>query len=124
MITRFLSTPPHTLGTVKPAFSARSMNWTGDVGGVVAAASTRNRSPSLHSGVVSVSSKPVPRTKSEDPRKRRRGTIICWFDYREPRLTGSDSSASHLWKWMRNHACPFFDRNDRICRDIGQLVDL
>ena len=40
------------------------------------------RSPSFHKGVVSVSSRALPSTKSEDPRKRRRGMIIGFVDYR------------------------------------------
>ena len=63
------------------------MNWTGDAdagvdGGVVTAASTWNRAPSFHTGVMSVSSSALPSTKEEDPRKRRRGLIIVFRHYR------------------------------------------
>src|SRR5215469_8839131 len=92
MIMRFRSTPPHTLGIVRPAFSATSMNWTGDAGDVETAAFTCHRSPSFHNGVVRVSSRLLLSMNSEDPRKRRRGMIIGFFDYRKSsgleRVTG------------------------------------
>src|SRR5215469_13615913 len=91
MMIRFLSTPPQTLGIFRPACSATSMNWTGDadagVGGAfVTAAFTWNRSPSFHSGVMSVSSSVLPSTKEEDPRNRRRGMIIVFRHYRNSGL--------------------------------------
>src|SRR6516164_2417077 len=134
MMIRFESMPPHTFGIFRPACSATSMNWTGDVAaGVVTAAFTWNRSPSFHTGVMSVSSSVLPSTKREDPRKRRRGMIIILRHYRNSRLLLKTrdnagrgdrtrlSLAAHLGKRMRDDACAFLHRDDGIDRDAGEL---
>src|SRR5580704_2855367 len=83
MMDRLWSTPPHTLGLVRPACWATSTYWTGDVVGLETAASTRPRSLHFHRGVARASVSVLPRMKREEPRKRLRGKIIDCDDYRD-----------------------------------------
>src|ERR1700740_1889138 len=83
MMERLWSTPPQTLGIVSPACWATSTYWTGD-GELETAASTSAEFFHFHSGVVSVSSNVLLRTKRDEPRKRRRGKFIdADSDYKE-----------------------------------------
>src|SRR3984957_4601669 len=83
MMDRLWSTPPHTLGLVRPACWATSTYWTGEVVGLDTAASTRPRSLHFHRGVARASVSVLPSMKREEPRKRRRGKIIDCDDYRD-----------------------------------------
>jgi len=74
--------PSQTLGTVSPAACATSINWTREEDEVDGAASTINCSFQFQRGVARASSNAPPRTQSDDPRKRRRGSIIEWKDYK------------------------------------------
>ena len=67
---------------VRPAFSATSMNWTGEAGAVITAAfSLRPFHSMSRAESSSLSSRELPSTKKDDPRKRRRGMIIECVDY-------------------------------------------
>src|SRR5262249_54933934 len=71
-----------------PACWATSTYWTGDVGPATAAC-TSDELLHFQSGVVRVSSSAPPRTKTDEPRKRRRGKFIDFdTDYREQGLKG------------------------------------
>src|ERR1700733_7000251 len=79
MMERLWSVAPHTLGVLRPAWRATSTNRTGDAGEEVETADT-GAAVFFHrqSGVVSASSKLLPSTTSEEPRKRRRGKLISY----------------------------------------------
>src|SRR3954471_4649762 len=81
MMLRLCSTPPHTLGIFNPACDATSMNWTGDGAAAGSAASTTREFFHFQSGVMRASVRVPPSTKSEEPRKRRRGVFIDRVDY-------------------------------------------
>src|SRR5271156_5862985 len=98
MIERLWSTPPHTFGTVSPACLATSTNWTGDIVGAATAACSRSAFPHRQRGVARASVRLLPRRNRDEPRKRRRGNIIAFVDYRdEPRpykvLSASDRAS-------------------------------
>src|SRR4029077_4682057 len=85
MIDRLWSIPPHTLGIFNPACRATSTNCTGDGTGFEVAALTSVGSLHCHSGVVRASISVLPKTKKDEPRKRRRGKFIS-CDYRSTAL--------------------------------------
>src|SRR5207245_11479220 len=81
------SAPPQTLGMVSPASRATSTNWTGEVGVEFGtdgfgrtSASRRTVLRHFQTGVVSASKSELPRTRREEPRKRRRGRFITSDD--------------------------------------------
>src|SRR5580700_8886646 len=81
MMDRLWSTPPHTLGMFSPACFATSTNCTEDGVGFAVAALTSAGSLHFHNGVVRTSISELPNTKSDEPRKRRRGRFIS-CDYK------------------------------------------
>src|SRR5271170_6262041 len=103
---------------VSPACWATFTNWTGEVAaGVTTAASTSSGFLQFHRGVARASVSVLPSMKRDEPRKRLRGKIIAWDDYR-------DSSGRHFGKRMRDNARAFFDRDDAIDGHVHQLVNL
>src|SRR5438045_1877725 len=83
MMRRLCSVPPQTFGTFSPARSATSINCTGE-DGVDATAVFTCVVADAHRGVARRSRSELPRTKAVDPRKRRRGMIMRFRDYRKP----------------------------------------
>src|SRR5271163_4552171 len=77
------STPPHTLRMFSPACWATSTNWTGDGAGFVVAVCRSAGSLQFQSGVARASVSAPPSTKREEPRKRLRGKIMGFHDYRD-----------------------------------------
>src|SRR5215469_8826811 len=128
MMTRLCSTPPQTLGTVRPACSATSMNCTGEEGVEATAGLTWAAAPSLHTGVVSLSSSELLSRNKLDPRKRRRGISIRFSDdkSRADDWTTCNvlnrSSRLHFRKWMRDNAYALLHRNDGVNRNAGKFV--